>query len=114
MKRGEIWTLAGGEDYAGKPRPAVIVQEDAFDATSSIVVCGFTTKETEAPLYRIVVAPSPENGLRELSRIMADKIVGLPREKLGRRIGVLEKDHLLLLEKALLVFLGLAGSVSDA
>jgi len=36
MRRGELWTVAGGADYAGKPQPIVIVQEDSFDATASI------------------------------------------------------------------------------
>ena len=36
MRRGDIWTVAGGKDYAGKPRPVVIVQDDSFDATASI------------------------------------------------------------------------------
>jgi mRNA interferase MazF len=49
MKRGDIWTVAGGKDYAGKPRPVVIVQEDSFDATDSITICAFTTDETDAP-----------------------------------------------------------------
>lgn len=39
MKRGEIWTVAGGPACAGKPRPAVIVQDDRFDANDSIIVC---------------------------------------------------------------------------
>ncbi len=52
MNRGEIWTVAGGKDHAGKPRPAVIVQDDSFDATDSIIICAFTTDETEAPLFR--------------------------------------------------------------
>lgn len=32
MKRGEIWTVAGGKDYAGKPRPVGL-----FKTTDSIV-----------------------------------------------------------------------------
>ena len=52
MRRGEVWTAAGGKDYAGKPRPVVIVQSDAFDATESVTVCGLTTNPTEAPLAR--------------------------------------------------------------
>jgi mRNA interferase MazF len=45
MRRGEIWTVAGGKDSAGKPRSVVIVQDDSFDATDSITVCAFTTDE---------------------------------------------------------------------
>ena len=47
MKRGDIHTVAGGKDYAGKPRPVVIVQDDRFDATNSITICAFTTDATE-------------------------------------------------------------------
>ena len=57
MKRGEIWTVAGGAAYAGKPRPAVIVQDDRFDANDSIVVCPLTTDPTEAPIFRLSVLP---------------------------------------------------------
>jgi mRNA interferase MazF len=53
MKRGEIWTVAGGKDYAGKPRPAVVVQDDRFDKTDSITICAFTTDPTDAPLFRL-------------------------------------------------------------
>lgn len=57
MRRGEIRTVAGGKDYAGKPRPAVIVQDDLFDATDSVTLCAFTTDETDAPLFRLSVQP---------------------------------------------------------
>ena len=62
MRRGEIWTVAGGKDYAGKPRPAVILQDDSFDATNSVTICAFTTDETDAPLFyshRPVIRFSP-------------------------------------------------------
>ena len=61
MRRGEVWTIAGGKDYAGKPGPAVIVQDDRFDATSSITLCAFTTDPTEAPLCRLAIEPSGRN-----------------------------------------------------
>ena len=64
MRRGEIWTVAGGKDYAGKPRPVVIVQDDSFDATDSIMICAFTTDATDAPLFRLPVQPNERNGLR--------------------------------------------------
>ena len=74
MKRGEIWTVAGGTDYAGKPRPAVVIQDDRFDATGSITICVFTTDPTDAPLFRVAVDPTPANGLVVSSRAMVDKI----------------------------------------
>jgi mRNA interferase MazF len=70
VKRGEIWTAAGGKDYAGKPRPVVILQDDRFDATESITVCGFTTDRTDAPLFRLPIEPDKRNGLKAASRLM--------------------------------------------
>ncbi|MGB8843339.1 MAG: type II toxin-antitoxin system PemK/MazF family toxin [Aliidongia sp.] len=110
MKRGEIWTIAGGKDYAGKPRPAVIVQDDSFDSTDSITICAFTTDETEAPLFRLAVAPNERNGLRATCRLMADKITTVPKAKLGARIGRLDDEDIVRLNQAVLVFLGLAVS----
>jgi mRNA interferase MazF len=110
MTRGEIWTVAGGEDYAGKPRPAVIVQDDVFDATLSVTICAFTTNPTEAPLFRIPVEPSERNGLHVASRLMVDKITTVHRDKLGANIGRLDDEDIVRLNRAILVFLGLAGS----
>jgi len=110
VKRGEIWTVAGEQDYTGKPRPAVIVQDDSFDGTASLTICTFTTNPTEAPLFRLVVEPSAQNGLLVSSRLMADKITTVPKSKLGRRIGRLADEDILRLNQAMLVFLGLAGS----
>jgi mRNA interferase MazF len=110
MKRGDIWTVAGGKDYAGKPRPVVIVQDDSFDATDSITICAVTTDETEAPLFRLPVEPNERNGLRTACRLMADKITTVPKTKVGARVGRLDDEDILRLNQAVLVFLGLAVS----
>lgn len=108
LKRGEIWTAAGGPDYAGKPRPVLIVQDDAFAGTGSITICLFTSDPTDAPMLRLPIAPDPANGLAQPSRIMIDKLTTVPRERLGKRLGVLARDDLVRFNLALLVFLGLA------
>ena len=110
MRRGEIWTISGGKDYAGKPRPVVIVQDDSFDATDSITICAFTTDETDAPLFRLPVAPSEWNGLRAPCRLMVDKVTTVPKSKFGTRIGRLDDEDMLRLNQAIIVFLGLAVS----
>ncbi|MBL8705661.1 MAG: type II toxin-antitoxin system PemK/MazF family toxin [Rhodospirillales bacterium] len=107
MKRGEIWTVSGGPHYAGKPRPAVILQSDRFDATDSVTVCPLTTDAIDLPLFRIPVTPSPANGLRSASRIMADKVTTVRRAKLGKLLGRLTETELISLDRAVLVFLGL-------
>jgi mRNA interferase MazF len=110
MKRGEIWTVAGGKDYGGKPRPVVVVQENSFDATDSITICAFTTDETEARLFRLPVEPNDRNGLRATCRLMVDKITTVPKSKVGVNIGRLDDEDILRLNQAMLIFLGLGVS----
>ena len=110
MRRGDIWTVAGGKDYAGKPRPVVIVQDDSFDATDSITICAFTTDETDAPLFRLPVEPNERNGLRAASRLMVDKITTVPKIKVGAHVDRLDDEDIQRLNQAVLVFLGLAVS----
>ncbi len=107
MRRSEVWTVSG-PGYAGKPRPAVIVQDDRFDASASITICVFTTDNTEAPLFRIPVTPSESNGLRSVSRLMVDKVTTVSKEQLGARIGQLDDADVMRMNRAILVFLGLA------
>lgn len=110
MRRGDIWTVAGGKDYAGKPRPVVVVQDNSFDATDSITICAFTTDKTEAPLFRLPVEPNERNGLRAACRLMVDKITTVQKSKVGSHIGRLDDEDILRLNQAILVFLGLAVS----
>ena len=109
MKRGEVWTVAGGPDYAGKPRPAVILQDDAFDATGSITICPFTTRSVDAPLVRLPIDPSDQNGLRVPSQLMVDKITTVSKTKCETRVGRLSDENIVRVNRAILVFLGLAG-----
>ena len=108
MKRGEIWTVAGGAAYAGKPRPAVIVQDNRFDANDSIVVCPLTTDPTPAPIFRLLIESSPQSGLRAPGRLMVDKLTAVPRKRLGRLVGSLASEEVKALNRAIFVFLGLA------
>jgi len=107
--RGEIWTVAGAKDYAGKPRPAVILQDDRLDATEPITICVVTTDPAEAPLFRVPIAPNERNGLNAPSRLMVDKITTVPKNKLGRRIGHLDAKDIQRVNQAILIFLGLGG-----
>jgi mRNA interferase MazF len=109
VKRGEIWTVAGGPEYTDKPRPVVIVQDDRFDATASVTICAFTSDPAPAPLFRLSIQPDPQNGLKAVSYLMVDKITTVPKKKLGARAGYLDDDGIVRLNRAVLVFLGLAG-----
>lgn len=113
MRRGEIWTVAGGKDYAGTPRPSVILQDDRFDKTASVTVCAFTTDPTNAPLFRLLIQPSATNGLRAACRLMVDKITTVPKTKIGTLVGRLADEDILRLNRAVLVFLGIAAPPAE-
>jgi mRNA interferase MazF len=108
LTRGEIYTAAARGPYTGKPRPVVIVQDDRFDATGSVTVCPFGTNPVDAPLVRLAIDPTGENGLDLPSRLMVDKVTTVPRSSLGERLGRLRDDELVQMNRSLIVFLGLA------
>ncbi len=110
MRRGDIVTVAGGSPYTSKPRPAVIVQSDLFDATLSVTLCPCTTERLPASAVRVELQPNSGNGLRRTTWVMADKVTTLPRARLGPRIGSLDPSDATRLDRALHVFLGLAGA----
>jgi mRNA interferase MazF len=112
VTRGDIWTVAGGATYTGKPRPAVILQDDAFKNNDSVVVCPLTTDPTEAPTFRIPVAPTPGNGLVISCALMVDKLSAVPRARLRQHVGVLDDDTMLRLSRTVAAFLGLGGGPS--
>jgi mRNA interferase MazF len=109
VKRGDIVLAVAQGDY-GKPRPAVIVQSDLFNAThASLLVCLLTTELIDAPLFRLPITPTAPNGLREPSQIMVDKLLALPRNRLRERIGAVDDETMLSLNRAVALMLGLAG-----
>jgi mRNA interferase MazF len=109
VRRGDIYTAAARGGYSGKPRPVVVIQDDRFDATASVTVVPFTTSDVEAPLLRIPVRPSESTGLTQFSRLMVDKVTTVSRASLGDFIGRLSDAEIIQLNRALVVFLGLAA-----
>jgi mRNA interferase MazF len=108
MRRGDVVTVAAAGDY-GKPRPAVIAQTDALPLEhASVVVCQMTSDGDDAPDFRVVVEPSPGNGLRTRSHVMADKPVTIRRSRIGRKIGHLDDKDVARLDVALAFVMGLA------
>jgi mRNA interferase MazF len=108
MRRGDVVEVAASGDY-GKPRPAVIVQTDAFPEThASVLICQLTSEVVDAPDFRIAIDPSETNGLKARSQIMADKPVTVRRARIGQSIGRLEDGDLGRLNVALAFVMGLA------
>jgi mRNA interferase MazF len=108
VKRGDLWTVSGGPDYAGKPRPAVIVQDDAFRAAGSLTICPLSTQDVDAPLIRLSIEPSAQNGLKAKSRVMIDKVTTVSKTKIDTYVGRLSDEDMVRVNRALTVFLGLA------
>jgi len=107
MRRGTIATAALAGDF-GKPRPALIIQAEAFEAHTSVTVLPLTSEIIDAPSWRITLEPSRGNGLLRTSQIMIDKAVTVPSGKIGRVIGEAGDDCMLRVSRALAVWLGIA------
>src|SRR6266568_1608139 len=108
MRRGDVVTVAAAGDY-GKPRPAVIVQSDAFpESHASVIICQMSSEVADAPDFRVTVDPSAGNGLRVRSQVIADKPVTVRRERIGRQIGRLGVEEISRLNAALAFAMGLA------
>lgn len=108
MRRGEIWIGAGHGAYRSKPRPLLIVQSNATDHFSSVILCPITSQDEEAKVLRLPLEPGALNGLKHRSWIMVEKIGALPRDKLANRIGSLSLDEMDHVSAALTELLGLA------
>ena len=101
MKRGDVVRLA-----LGKPRPAVIVQDDRFETPADVIVCPFTSTILDAPIYRLHVPATPENGLQVDSQLMVDKIGPARRERIEGVIGQLGMEDMTRLTEAMAILLG--------
>jgi mRNA interferase MazF len=107
VKRGDLVTIAIPGDF-GKPRPALIIQSDAFDQTGTLTVLLISGALVDAPLIRTTIEPSPRNGLRKRSQVMIDKAMSVKRDKIGSTIGQLDSASLLAVTRLLAVFFGIA------
>ena len=99
-------TIAVSGDY-GKPRPALIVQADAFDLHPSVIVLPLTSEIHDAPLFRVSVGAGKDTGLRSPSQVMVDKATTVPRAKIGPRMGRVNSATMQAVNEALRGFLGL-------
>lgn len=107
MRRGHFVTIVMLDDF-GKPRPALVIQADQFDEHATVTVLPVTSTLVSAPLFRITVQPSPENGLMEPSQVMVDKTMTVKSDKVGQTIGRIDGDALVEVERCLAVFVGIA------
>ena len=107
MRRGDIVTVAAPGDF-GKPRPALVIQSELFDALPSVTLCLITSTLRDTPIFRITVDPSAANGLQRVSQFQVDKILTVARDRIGGVIGRLDDATLLKVNRSLAVFVGIA------
>ncbi len=107
MRRGDLAAVALPGDF-GKSRPALVIQSDQFPAIGTVTVLLLSGTLVDAPLIRLTVQPTPENGLRKPSQIMVDKAMSVKRERLGEPFGRLEDDMMVAVNRSLALFLGFA------
>ncbi len=107
MTRGDLVTVVMQGEF-GKPRPALVMQADQFSEHTSVTVLPVTSTLVTAPLLRITVQPTADNGLQKPSQVMVDKAVTVLRDKVGPAFGRIDTTLLTEVERCLAVFLGIA------
>ena len=105
--RGDFVTVAMQGDF-GKPRPALAIQADQFSEHGTVTLLLLTSALVDAPLLRITIDPSPENGLQKPSQVMLDKAVAVRRDKIGAVFGRIDANAMVEVDRCLAVFLGIA------
>ena len=107
MRRGDLVTIAVQWDF-DKPRPALVIQSDRYDEHTTVTVLPVSSATVAAPLFRITIQPSAENGLQKRSQVMADKAVTVKRDQVGPTFGRVDADTMVEVERCLALFLGIA------
>ncbi|MBK1649805.1 type II toxin-antitoxin system PemK/MazF family toxin [Rhabdochromatium marinum] len=105
--RSDFVTVAMQGDF-GKPRPALVIQADQFSEHGTVTLLPLTSALVDAPLLRITIDPSPENGLQKPSQVMLDKAVTVRRDKIGAVFGRIDANAMVEVDRCLAVFLGIA------
>ncbi|WP_150461402.1 type II toxin-antitoxin system PemK/MazF family toxin [Nesterenkonia ebinurensis] len=108
-RRGDVWTIGGGPGGdSNKPRPAIIIRSDSFENPESITMIPLTTVPLESPT-RVHIGSDEATGIANDSYAMTDKIHTYKRSALGTYCGRLTAEQLVEVERALLLYLGIAG-----
>lgn len=108
LRRGDLVTIAVSGDY-DKPRPALVIQDDAFADLPSVAVLRLTRDIHDWPLFRVTVQPTKATGLKAASQVMIDKPAAVPKTKVGRRIGRVDAPTLRTISVTFARFYGIAS-----
>jgi len=111
VERGEVY-LVNFDPTIGseikRTRPALILQNDVANRWSPITIVAAITSQFEEPLYPTeVLIKAPEAGLSVHSVVLLNQIRSVDRQRLIRRIGILQKNTMKRVDRALLLSLGI-------
>ena len=117
MKRGEVCyatldPVIGSEQ--GGIRPVLIIQNDLGNRFSpTVIVLPLTSRRGKAPLPTHVLLLPPQGGVTKPSVILCGQVRTLEKSRLLRRLGVLNKHRMALVEKALAAAVGVLGKAEE-
>lgn len=117
MKRGDIYfadldPVIGSEQ--GGFRPVLIIQNDLGNRFSpTVIAIPLTSKTGKAPLRTHVPLVPPQGGVSRPSIILCEQVRTLEKSRLGRYLGTLRPEKLLLVERALAAAVGKSQPTAD-
>ena len=109
--RGEVYFVAFDPTLGAeirKTRPALILQNDIANRSSPITIVAAITSKFDEELYPTeVLVRAPEGGLDADSVVLLNQIRSVDRRRLMRRTGRLVPATMRLVDRALMLSLGL-------
>ena len=109
FKRGTVITVAAGGGIGHKPRPAIVVQNDDYAYADTVLVVPLTGETRRGLLTSPVFEPDTNNGLKEPSRLMTNRLAGTPLTIVGKIIGTMSAEDMDRVDAALTLVLGLSA-----
>jgi len=109
--RGEVYFVTFDPTLGAeirKTRPALILQNDIANRSSPITIVAAITSKFDEELYPTeVLVRAPEGGLDADSVVLLNQIRSVDRWRLTRRVGRLMPETMRLVDRALVLSLGL-------
>lgn len=109
LQKGDVITIRSkNQTFASKARPAIVYQNEMFGCkVESITVILISSTLIDAEPFRITLLPNQENGLKQISQAMADKITTIHRSDVGNKIGQLDILNVQKIDEALKLWLNI-------
>lgn len=98
LTRGAVITAVLPSEF-GKPRPVIVLRANRFMEHRLVTVVPITSAQQDAPLLRLDLGSSAENGLHLPSQAMADAVQSIPVTRVGQMIGQLSLAETQMIER---------------